>query len=90
MGAAAASPSVSSPAAAAGAGAGAPDSANGGRSKGSKVGKGKGKSKKRGGSQTVVANFVPVDDRGVCNVCMDGEGYEENPMIQCGRYDVGD
>lgn len=50
--------------------------------------------KKRGrgtkkGSNSRVMDYVPQDDSELCNVCMNGEDFEENPMRRCYRYSSG-
>ncbi|CAM9671614.1 unnamed protein product, partial [Ectocarpus sp. 12 AP-2014] len=81
-------------------GGGATSSANGGGGKsGSKSGGGSSSSKASGGSKkskgsrkskhgTVLKGWKPIDDRMACNVCMDEQDYDMNPMMQCARCKV--
>ncbi|CAN0088903.1 unnamed protein product, partial [Scytosiphon promiscuus] len=48
----------------------------------------KAKTKKRNTAGKVIEGWQPIDDSEVCNVCMDGQDYDRNPLMSCSRCKV--
>lgn len=55
-------------------------------SKPAKGGSSKSKGKKKG--PQLMTDYQPIDDRMLCNVCMDIHEYEHNAFLQCNRWVV--